>query len=329
VSTVDFQLRDPSEAEEGWVPANINRHGSSRNFNANVDVIIPNTAGQWDWRIRATDSDGASRTSGWFQINVESTTTTDPDPDPNPDPDPDDSTGPNIQAAMTDILNTARANNGRLRPKFVRLGFHDCVGGCDGCVDLANPDNFGLLEPIDALASVVAAHTSDGGLTRADIWAMAAMVSAEDAQPNNIAGFTYIFEWYGRSTCDAAEGKGGPDRTLPSSDLPTSKLLKFFFLEFGLTERETVAIMGAHSIGSLSRENSGFDGPNGWTNNNNVLDNRYYSELIGGNRNQPTDDLTVLLQAPNWNQVLITNADPISDRFQWNRGGGGGGGGGG
>jgi hypothetical protein len=80
-----------------------------------------------------------------------------------------DATGPNIQAAMTAILNVARANNGRLsRPKFVRLGFHDCVGGCDGCVDLGNPDIFGLEEPIDALASVVAAHTSDGGLTRAE-----------------------------------------------------------------------------------------------------------------------------------------------------------------
>lgn len=37
-----------------------------------------------------------------------------------------------------------------LAPKFVRLGFHDCVpdalfqGGCDGCVDLSNPDNAGL-----------------------------------------------------------------------------------------------------------------------------------------------------------------------------------------
>ena len=313
VSSVEFQLRNPSGAEVGWVPANISWNGSSRNFNANAAMTIPNTAGQWDWRIRASDSDDASMTSDWFPINVESTTT-----------GPND-TGPNIQAAMTAILNVARANNGRLRPKFVRLGFHDCVGGCDGCVDLGNPDNFGLEEPIDALASVVTAHTSDGGLTRADVWAMAAMVSAEDAQPNNIAGFTYSFEWYGRSTCDATDGKGGPERALPSSDLPTSKLLQFFFGEFGLNERETVAIMGAHSIGSLSRENSGFDGPNGWTNNNNVLDNRYYSELIGGDRNLPTDDMTVLLNAPNWNQVLITNPDPIADRFQWNRGGGGGG----
>lgn len=39
-------------------------------------------------------------------------------------------------------------------PKFLRLGFHDCVGGCDGCVDMNNPDNAGLLEAIEHLATL-------------------------------------------------------------------------------------------------------------------------------------------------------------------------------
>jgi hypothetical protein len=29
-------------------------------------------------------------------------------------------------------------NNEELAAKFVRLVFHDCVGGCNGCVDVAN-----------------------------------------------------------------------------------------------------------------------------------------------------------------------------------------------
>jgi hypothetical protein len=37
----------------------------------------------------------------------------------------------------------------KLAQKFVRLGFPDCVGACDGCVDLTNPDNNGLDIPIN------------------------------------------------------------------------------------------------------------------------------------------------------------------------------------
>ena len=41
--------------------------------------------------------------------------------------------------------------------------------------------------------------------------------------------------------------------------------------------------MGAHSIGSLARENSGFDGEKGWVMNNKVLDNSYHRMLVGPN----------------------------------------------
>lgn len=235
-------------------------------------------AGQWQWRVKATDSNNTVKTSAWYALNVESSGNNNTIP---------------IEEATNAIMVLIQANNNRLRPKFVRLGFHDCLGGCDGCIDLTNPDNNGLLEePIDALAEVVTAYAREGGLTRADIRAMAAMLAAEDAQPRN-RGVSYDFEWYGRATCSAIDGKGGPDRLMPSPDFTTSGLLHFFSSEFGFSVRETVAIMGAHSIGILTQENSGFHGPNGWTNNNNILNNRYYNELIGGDRNgEPTTNLT-------------------------------------
>jgi hypothetical protein len=320
VSSIEYQFKDPS-ATGGtlgdWQSGSIQRpQGNQRNFRSSLTVSFPDSAaaGQWEWRVKATDSNATVKTSGWFVLNVESSGTG------------GDTTSVLIEEATNDIMLLIRANNNRLRPKFVRLGFHDCLGGCDGCIDLTNPDNFGLEEPIDALASVVAAYTREGGLTRADIWAMAAMLAAQDAQPRN-RGVSYEFYWYGRATCSATDGKGGPDRIMPSPDFTTSGLLHFFSSEFGFNARETVAIMGAHSIGTLSQENSGFHGPNGWTNNNNILDNRYYSELIGGDRNgEPTTDLTTLLNAPNWNVVEIDNVNnpnvdsAIPNRFQWNKG---------
>ena len=205
----------------------------------------------------------------------------------------------------------------------MRLGFHDCVGGCDGCVDMTEPDNFGLDIPIDALADVVASYARDG-LTRADIWAMAAMIGTDDSQPrDNLRD--YDFEWYGRSTCDAADGKGGDALTMPSVDFNTAELLHFFSTEFGFDERQTVAIMGAHSIGTLSQQNSGFNGPDGWTGNNRRLDNRYYGELIGGDRDVPTTNFDDLIDAPQWTQELVDNSQypNIPNRFQWVKGGDG------
>ena len=39
-----------------------------------------------------------------------------------------------IQSDVRALIDGTRT----LAPKFVRLLFHDCVGGCNGCVDMAN-----------------------------------------------------------------------------------------------------------------------------------------------------------------------------------------------
>ena len=63
------------------------------------------------------------------------------------------------------------------------MGFHDCVGGCDGCVDMNNPDNAGLDVPILALQPVVE-RFGHFGVTRADLWVLAALEGAGGQQPN-------------------------------------------------------------------------------------------------------------------------------------------------
>ena len=85
---------------------------------------------------------------------------------------------------------------------------------------------------------------------------------------------------------------------LPEADITTSELFHFFDNEFGFSVKETVALMGAHTIGTLARENSGFNGTNGWVRDNLLLDNDYYHELVGGEEESSTQDLIELV--PPW-----------------------------
>ena len=120
---------------------------------------------------------------------------------------------------------------------------------------MTNSDNRGLDTPIDAIASIVSDYS--GSLSRADIWTLAALLSSEEAQNGNNR-VSFPFEWYGRDDCSSTDGKSSDtSQSLPSPDLTTHQLLQFFSDDFGLSTRETVALMGAHTIGELSQENSG------------------------------------------------------------------------
>lgn len=213
----------------------------------------------------------------------------------------------------------------------VRLGFHDCVGGCDGCVDLLNADNNGLEVPMSALQSIVDEHENEAlGFSRADIWALAALVGADIAQPFPIIDLTMTT--IGRVNCEEANNRclddqgvqrpcrsdRGPHRELPHADITTDKLFHFFSDEFGFDVKETVALFGAHTLGVLTRENSGFDGQDGWVTDETVLDNNYFFELVGiVDRDEPfanqVDD------APPWFRAEEDNSDlpGIPNRHVW------------
>ena len=58
----------------------------------------------------------------------------------------------------------------------------------------------------------------------------------------------------------------------------------FFKEEFGFTGRETVAIMGAHTLGRMNSNNSGHNGP--WiptVEERQTFSNKYYSIMIDSN----------------------------------------------
>ena len=212
-----------------------------------------------------------------------------------------------------------------LIPKFLRLGFHDCVGGCDGCVDLSNPDNNGLLEPIEAIYPIV--EQFKGSYSRADVWALATLVSADlsliddDDGNNRPEDISFSMRFIGRMDCSGADdmGVGGPDVDMPSNDLSTHGLLDFFRDEFGFDADETVAIMGAHAVAVATRENVGFGNlgkEEGWVfeAEEYILDNRYYEILVGDDGDP--------VSLPDWTLELVNNTMiegdfPIPQRYQW------------
>lgn len=104
---------------------------------------------------------------------------------------------------------------------------------------MTNPDNAGLLEPIEALEEVYQSNPQyTNSLSRADFWALAALVGADEAQRDRDQ-IDWSLQWFGRQDCDSANfTHGTPERTLPGPDLVSQDLLHFFFEEFGFDARQ-------------------------------------------------------------------------------------------
>jgi len=103
----------------------------------------------------------------------------------------------------------------------------------------------------------------------------------------------------------------GPVRHLPSPYLDSDGVFLYFEEEFGFNENETVAIMGAHSIGGALRNQSGFNGS--WVSNERQLNNGYYSVLVASQSNE-----NGLEHITDWFMNTVDNSDingPI--RMQW------------
>ena len=221
------------------------------------------------------------------------------------------------EAWLTSEIESVIEANGNLIPKFVRLSFHDCVDGCNGCVNMDNLDNAGLEVPISSLESIFTKAEAPAGLSRADLWALAGLVGARRAARN--AGnddLEFKFRW-GRTDC---ADPNNTDEELPNnlSD-GTTEIYDFFDEKFGFDQYETVVLLGAHTLGGASASNSGFQGT--WTDNPLRLDNEYYSELA-----RPWRQVSVSVRGAQCDRLDLR---PDCELLQWRRGRGGGRGGGG
>jgi len=165
--------------------------------------------------------------------------------------------------------------------KAVRLAFHDCVSGCNGCVDLQNIDNHGLERPVNLAARAYAKFrkTKFYGkyfLSRADIYALFGFraIYLSSNRPN-ITLPTCEFK-IGRKDCAGPQD----NKEIFASALGNWKVIsEFFQKEFKFTTQEVVALLGAHTLGRTWRESSNFTGP--WVaHNNRVFSNAYYQNML-------------------------------------------------
>lgn len=155
------------------------------------------------------------------------------------------------------------------------------------------------------------------------------MVGSQVSQPKDAAfKVNFDFTEFGRVNCEKQQSvclnqtgishgcsaTREPHREIPGSKFNTHELFAFFSTNYGFSTRETVAIMGGHTIGELSRNNTGIDGPNGFVSGNRILDNEYYAELVGDTGN-------LAQSAPIWKQHFEDNSDlkKFDDIYVWRR----------
>ncbi|XP_065675764.1 putative ascorbate peroxidase [Hydra vulgaris] len=192
----------------------------------------------------------------------------------------------------------------------VRLAFHDCVGeeNCDGCIEYTNPDNAGLdkiTRSIDALYDLV--HKNK--ISRADFYALAAVVALTRSTADVKDKYQGLKKFkVGRKDCSKSPKEDKPT-VLPKALDGFKETFNYFQKEFKFSVKDTVALLGAHTLGGCSSKNSGFQG---------VWDNDIFNKLQKGNDKLASTSVLdnsfydMFIRIVPWIQVNLTNG-----KTQW------------
>jgi len=198
-----------------------------------------------------------------------------------------------VSALTTDEISTIRTKlereviRGSMVPTALRLSFHDCVGGCNGCLNVDNPSNGGLSDLVEQLETLYQDEGYSSLISRADFWALAGIAAVDkgienanedcDSDDCAVPDSGLVFQW-GRQDCSTSPYTTD-DVGLPGSTLDHDGVMDFFATEFGFDENQTVALMGAHTLGQMNAENSGHSGV--WTvGEANDFNNQYFKDLV-------------------------------------------------
>eukprot|EP01124_Arcella_intermedia_P000296 TRINITY_DN10153_c0_g1_i1.p1 TRINITY_DN10153_c0_g1~~TRINITY_DN10153_c0_g1_i1.p1 ORF type:complete len:264 (+),score=53.13 TRINITY_DN10153_c0_g1_i1:37-828(+) len=186
----------------------------------------------------------------------------------------------NLESLKKDLKETLINNKTNSCPLAVRLAWHsagtydkrDGTGGSNGATMRHPPEstdgaNNGLGVARDAMQAIKAKHPE---ISTADLWCVAGCAAVE------FMGGPKIATALGR-TDSPASAYVPPNGRLPDASQGAQHLRDVFY-RMGFTDREIVALSGAHTLGRCHPETSGYDGP--WTRNPTKFDNAFFKNLL-------------------------------------------------
>jgi len=172
-------------------------------------------------------------------------------------------------------------------PIFIRLSWHDAgvystgnkAGGCPNAAMRftdGGEGTFGANAGLPTVALDLLKPITDkyvpNTISNADLWALAANVATE------AMGGPAIKTRFGR--VDASDSKASVESQvgrLPDGDKGCDHLRAIFHPK-GFTDKDIVALSGAHTVGKCHADRSGFDGA--WTDAPLKFDNSYFTEML-------------------------------------------------
>lgn len=181
------------------------------------------------------------------------------------------------------LINSAgNYDDGSYGPLFIRLAWHAAgsyskytkTGGSTGASmrfkdEASHGGNAGLHVARELLEPIKAKYP---GASYADIWSLAGTVAIEELGGPRAS-------WKAGRTDYASEDSftPTPDGRLPDAAQGADHLRDIFY-RMGFSDREIVALSGAHVLGRCHKDRSGFDGP--WSNNPTFFSNDYFRLLL-------------------------------------------------
>lgn len=186
-----------------------------------------------------------------------------------------------VRKAIADTLEDESYDDGSLGPVLVRLAWHasgtyskkDGTGGSNGAKMRFFPEAFhgannGLSVARNHLARIKKQFPE---ISNADLWTLAACVAIEEMGGPEIA-------WRPGRTDDNDGKLCTPDDRLPDAAQGADHV-RAVFGRMGFSDREMVALIGAHCLGRCHENRSGYKGP--WTRAPTTFSNMYFTELVG------------------------------------------------
>jgi hypothetical protein len=206
---------------------------------------------------------------------------------------------------------------------LVRLPFHDATGngGPNGCIDFEfTSSNDGLQEVVGQLNDMYFSNGFDQIISKADLYVLAGNVATQYASmvPDPPAlttldkpPHTLMLPFrYGRVDAFSCNDAGW----LPESDITWDEMFALFGGRFGMSIKEAVAILGAHSGGRCPYSVCVFVG--GWTDTQSSFSNEYFKILAQGrfvNNNQSavwvSNETETIMLMVDVESLFVTNSD--------------------